>query len=81
MKTAILPLICANNTAAIFNCFPQVDPVVKPRQVEELIKEDTPWSFFDGAAQKNPSLGGAGGVIHLSKDIKISFKAWVGAGD
>jgi hypothetical protein len=42
------------------------------------IKHDHPWYFFDGATQGDPSLGGEGGRLYLSKSHYISFLARLG---
>jgi ribonuclease HI len=37
-----------------------------------------PWDLFDGAAQGSPSMGVAGGILHLDASTKISFAAHLG---
>jgi ribonuclease HI len=39
---------------------------------------DIPWAYFDGASQGNPPVGGLGGILYLSSNHNIAFKAGIG---
>lgn len=66
------------NAIAVLNCFPREVVKIKHILVEiEEFNPDTPWAYFDGAAQKSKT--GAGGV-HLHNKYKLSFKAGTGEG-
>lgn len=41
-------------------------------------KQEHPQGIFDGASQGNPIKGGAGGILYLSSNHSISFKAGIG---
>ena len=47
---------------------------------EEIIDKSQPWGFFDGSAIGNPKLCGAGGILFLTADHFITFKAGLGVG-
>ena len=50
----------------------QVAPKQKPRR--ELkgpnINKNVPWGFFNGASQREPPLGGVGGILFLDETTK-----------
>eukprot|EP00253_Pinus_taeda_P017324 PITA_17324 len=67
----------ASNCVAIYSSIPPPDPKNEQnRNNPPVIKEGTPWAFFDGASQENKA--GAGICIHINQDQ--SFKASVGLG-
>ena len=43
-----------------------------------VIDKSTLWDFFDVASQGEPTIGGAGEVIHLSETNQIYFKLGLG---
>jgi ribonuclease HI len=48
--------------------------------MEEIINKNFPWAYFDGASQGTPPRGGAGGILYLSQNHSIKFKAGIGQG-
>lgn len=48
--------------------------------VEEEIDQDGACTYFDRAAQGDPRLGGAGGVLFLKHNHFLKFKAGLGVG-
>jgi ribonuclease HI len=46
--------------------------------IEEVINKDIPWAYFDGASQGHPPKGGFGGILYLSTNHSIAFKARIG---
>ena len=53
---------------AITNHFLIVPPPSRVRQsAQESIEKSFPWGYFDGAAQGDPSLCGAGAVLYLKE--------------
>lgn len=51
--------------------------------IEEEVDKNTPWSYFDGAAQgdpaRDPARGGAVGIIHINDLRWIKFAASTGS--
>jgi hypothetical protein len=63
----------------ILSSFPQHSTSHFPvHNFHETVNKDMPWDFFDGASQGNPTRGGDGGVLHLSKDHNIYFYTSIG---
>ena len=48
--------------------------------LEEVIDRNKSWGFFDGSALGNPKVCGAGGILFLTTDHYITFKAGLGVG-
>jgi len=40
-----------------------------------IIDTQTPWAFFNGASKGAPLKGGVGGVLYLTRNHTVSFKA------
>jgi hypothetical protein len=60
----ILPLQCALQSKNILNSFLQFKDDKPIRYVEEEnIDRSVAWIYFDGAAQRNPQICGAGGSV------------------
>jgi hypothetical protein len=75
MDKDTLPLKCVNQSLNILSEFPQLSYVPPHAQVSAChINESFPWNFFNIASQSNPSKGGVGGIIFLSKNHLFSFK-------
>ena len=47
---------------------------------EEVIDRNKSWGFFYGFALGNPKVCGAGGILFLTADHYITFKAGLGVG-
>ena len=47
-------------------------------QGEVAINKNIPWDRFHYASQGNSSKGGSGGILYLSSDHSIPFKAGMG---
>jgi ribonuclease HI len=46
--------------------------------VAEVIDKTGSWAYFDGAAQRKPPIGGAGGILYLSDSHFLKFKVGIG---
>ena len=58
------PATVATQCMGILQAYPQINPRLNPRIIGMLdIDKTSPWDFFDGAAQGNPSRCGGGGII------------------
>lgn len=73
------PQVVASNILAIANHFttePKPPRTREPRQ--EHIDKTVPWGYFDGAAQGEPTVCGAGVVLYLTEDHFFRLKwGWV----
>lgn len=77
----ILPLQSASQSFNIFQSFPQLQAEEAPRQlVEEVIERTGAWLYFDGAAQGDPRISGAGGIVFISDSHVVKLKAGLGRG-
>ena len=71
----------AANILAIASFF--IESIKKPRLreiCEETIDKSTPWGYFDGSAQGNPTYCGAGGVLNILEDQYVLMKWGLGRG-
>jgi hypothetical protein len=74
-----LPLKCVIQSLNILNAYPWVEEKQKRHELkEEVINKAIPWAYFDGASQGSPPKGGVGGILYLSSNHCISFKAGIG---
>jgi ribonuclease HI len=76
VSIAHISLQCIN----IFSAFPQKSTSSSTPRITPppTINSEVPWAFFDGAAQRSPSIGGAGGILHVSQSHSFSFSAGLG---
>lgn len=75
----IIPLKIANQSISILSTFAQHTKTSSPtRTVQDPVNKDMLWDFFDGASQRDPPRGSAGGILRLSKNPCIFFSAGIG---
>ena len=46
--------------------------------IPPFINLEVPWAFFDGVYQSSPSIGGAGGILHISQIHSFSLSTGLG---
>eukprot|EP00253_Pinus_taeda_P031126 PITA_31126 len=69
----------ATNSAAIYSSIPPPETKkAQNRDIPLIIKEGSPWAFFDGASQQNRA--GAGICIHLNHDLSLRASVGLGQG-
>ena len=79
-KTMTPQLIVAN-FVAIANHFLVIQKPPRPRFiVHEAIDKSFPWGYFDGAAQGEPNVCGAGAILHLDDDHFFRLRWRLGEG-
>eukprot|EP01018_Ginkgo_biloba_P022058 Gb_03022 [translate_table: standard] len=75
------PFQCAAQGLSILKSFPQVKQDKSPRHiVTEYVNRDGAWAFFDGAAQGDPQICGAGGILYINDFHIIKYRAGLGEG-
>jgi hypothetical protein len=75
-----LPLKCVVQDLNILNAFPQ--PQEKQSSLghlKEIIDMKFHGTYFDGASQGTPPRGGVGGILFLSQNHSLKFKAGIGS--
>eukprot|EP01018_Ginkgo_biloba_P009885 Gb_00929 [translate_table: standard] len=72
---------CTTQGLSILKCFPQLKQIKPPRQItSEIVNREGAWAFFDGAAQGEPQICGAEGILCIKALHTIKFKAGLGKG-
>jgi hypothetical protein len=64
----------------IFSAYPQKITSSSSTRITTppTINSKVPWAFFDGATQRSPSVGGVGGILHISQRHSFTFFARLG---
>ena len=75
------PQLVASNLVAIANHFLTTQKSPRNRiPVQEVIDKTYPWGYFDGAAQGDPTMCGAGGVLFLEEGDHFRARWGLGEG-